>query len=59
MTGPRRTASDRLRRLALADAAAAPGFPAAPHLHSLPLQRSRRAQLFASIVEPETGRQRR
>ncbi len=59
MTGPRRTASDRFRRLALADAAAAPGFPEAPPLHRLPSQQSRRGQLFASISEPEAGRQGR
>jgi hypothetical protein len=58
MTGSRRTASDRLRRLALADTTAAPGLPAVPRLHRLPLQRSRRTQLFASLVEPETGRHR-
>ncbi|PAK25850.1 hypothetical protein CJD44_13805 [Streptomyces sp. alain-838] len=58
MTGPRHTASDRFRRLALADMAAATGFPAAPPLHRLPPQRSRRAQLFTSLVEPDTGRHR-
>jgi hypothetical protein len=59
MTGLRRTASDRSRRLALADAAVAPRFTEAPPPHHLPLQQSRRAQLSISISEPENGRQRR
>jgi hypothetical protein len=54
MTGPRRTASDRIRRLALADATPAAGFSAAPLVHRLPLQLGRRGQLFASIAEAET-----
>ncbi|MFD9441830.1 hypothetical protein ACFWBR_27255 [Streptomyces sp. NPDC060006] len=53
MITTRRTPSDRMRRLTLADAACAPAFAvdAAPFLR-LPLQRDRRAALLSSFIPP-------
>jgi hypothetical protein len=58
MSTPRRTPADRIRRLALADAAAAPGFAAMPLMRQFPAP-SRRSALLASICQPEEGRQPR
>lgn len=55
MSAPRRTAGDRVRRLALADAAAAPALHCAPSLHWPRRPHGRRAALLASLSQPCDG----
>lgn len=59
MTAPRRTAADRIRRLALADAADAPALPGLPVTRRMPLQRGRRTTLLSSLAERGDGGQAR
>jgi hypothetical protein len=60
MTPSRHTPADRVRRLCLADAAAAPvapvaPAPASPLLRRLPSQSARRRALMASLVDGLSG----